>query len=86
MAASRFLFQNFNLAFRGWNVISNFIPVPLSGFDHWLCVDFQDGPEFLGFQILEVCLIRNCAELLKGRMEKIRDDIAEGTYDFFLEM
>lgn len=30
MAASRFLFQNFNLAFRGWNVISNFIPVPLS--------------------------------------------------------
>lgn len=30
MAASRFLFQNFNLAFGGWNVISNFIPVPLS--------------------------------------------------------
>lgn len=30
MAASRFLFQNFNLAFRGWNVILNFIPVPLS--------------------------------------------------------
>lgn len=58
---------------------------PQRGFDHWLCVDFQDGPEFLGFQILEVCLIRNCAELLKGRMEKIRDDIAEGPYDFFLE-
>ena len=55
------------------------------GFDHWLCVDFQDGPEFLGFQILEVFLIRNCTELLKGRMEKIRDDIAEGTYHFFLE-
>lgn len=51
------------------------------GFDHWLCVDFQDGPEFLGFQIL----IRNCAELLKGRMQKICDDIAEGPYDFFLE-
>lgn len=59
---------------------------PQRGFDHWLCVDFQDGPEFLGFQILEVFLIRNCTELLKGRMEKIRDDIAEGTYDFFLEM
>ena len=55
------------------------------GFDHWLCVDFQDGPEFLGFQILEVFLIRNCTELLKGRMEKIRDDIAEGPYHFFLE-
>lgn len=58
---------------------------PHRGFDHWLCVDFQDGPEFLGFQILEVYLIRYCTELLKGRMEKIRDDIAEGPYDFFLE-
>ena len=41
--------------------------------------------EIAGFQILEVFLIRNCTELLKGRMEKIRDDIAEGAYDFFLE-
>lgn len=86
MAASRFLFQNFNLAFRGWNVISNFIPVPPQrGFDHWLCIDFQNGPEFLGFQILEVHLIRYCTELLKGRIQKTRDDKAEGPYHFFLE-
>lgn len=58
---------------------------PHRGFDHWLCVDFQDGPEFLGFQILELHFIRYCTELLKGRMQKICDDIAEGPYDFFLE-
>lgn len=58
---------------------------PQRRFDHWLCIDFQNGPEFLGFQKLEVHLIRYCTELLKGRMEKIRDDIAEGPYDFFLE-
>lgn len=58
---------------------------PQRRFDHWLCIDFQNGPEFLDFQKLEVYLIRYCTELLKGRMEKILDDIAEGTYDFFLE-
>lgn len=34
---------------------------PQRGFDHWLCIDFQNGPEFLGFQKLEVHLIRYCA-------------------------
>ena len=58
---------------------------PQRGFDHWFGIDFQYGPEFLGFQKLEVHLIRYCTELLKGRMQKICDDIAEGPYDFFLE-
>lgn len=58
---------------------------PQRGFDHWLCIDFQNGPEFLGFQKLEVYLIRYCTELLKGRIQKTRDDKAEGPYHFFLE-
>ena len=58
---------------------------PQRRFDHWLCIDFQKGPEFLDFQKFEVYLIRYCTELLKGRIQKTRDDKAEGPYHFFLE-